>query len=92
MMTVFPRVAVLAGVPHADRLHELVASRGYLTTSTDADADIVVLGGRTALTPAALRRVHGGVGAVILLDDPDHLDESVTGSAERRRCRGDCDE
>ena len=65
IMTVFPRVTVLDGAPRADRLRELVASRGYALAPV-GDSDVVVLGAAAELPSNVLDRVRAGTGLVAL--------------------------
>ena len=64
-MTVFPRVTVLDGAPRADRLREMVASRGYALAPV-GDSDVVVLGAAAELPSNVLDRVRAGTGLVAL--------------------------
>ena len=67
-MTVFPRVAILDGVPDADHLRALTTSRGYLVTTTEQAPDVIVVEPSSALGNDVLEVLRAGVGVVVLVD------------------------
>jgi hypothetical protein len=60
-------VAVLDGAPRADRLRDLVTSRGYTAVTSDRP-DVVVVGLTSDLEPALLDQVNAGTGVVVVVE------------------------